>query len=132
MLIRERGLRRDRAAFLDSTIVTVSLGAAGLGPPRPSDDRHYRDVPLAATIAATYPLVDILLVGLLFRLVTTPGGRSPSFRLLVTSMGLLAVADTLLTALNLTAWGTTNGSTSSGCCRTPPAAPPRSTRRWSP
>jgi diguanylate cyclase (GGDEF)-like protein len=107
VLIRERGLRRDRAAFLDSTIVTVSLGLLGwVLLARPTID-GYRDAPLAATVAATYPLVDILLVGLLFRLVTTPGGRSRSFQMLLTSMGLLAIADTLLTAMNLTAWGST-------------------------
>jgi GGDEF domain-containing protein len=105
LLIRGRGPRRDPAALLDSAIVTAALGLLGwvlLARPTISS---YADEPLAATVAATYPFVDILLVGLLFRLVTTPGGRSRSFRLLVTSMGLLAVADTLLTAMNLTAWG---------------------------
>jgi diguanylate cyclase len=108
LLIRGRGPRHDTAATLDSAIVTVALGVLGwvllAGPTIDS----YRDAPLAATVAATYPIFDILLVGLLVRLVTTPGGRSLSFRLLVASMGLLAVADTLCTALNLTAWGTTD------------------------
>ena len=108
LLIQGRGPRRDRAAALDSAIVTVALGLLGwVLLARPTID-GYRDAPLAATVAAAYPLMDILLVGLLVRLVTTPGGRSRSFRLLVASMGLLAVADTGLTALNLTTWGSTS------------------------
>ncbi|HEY0239862.1 MAG TPA: diguanylate cyclase [Friedmanniella sp.] len=109
LLIRGRGPRRDLAAALDSAILTAALGLLGwVLLARPTID-GYRDAPLAATVAATYPFADILLVGLLIRLVATPGGRSRSFRLLVASMGLLVVADTLLTALNLTAWGTTTG-----------------------
>ena len=108
LLIRGRGPRRDPAALLDSAIVTVALGLLGWVLLARPTIGSYAEEPLAATVAATYPFVDILLVGLLFRLVTTPGGRSRSFRLLVTSMGLLALADTLLTALHLTAWGGTN------------------------
>ena len=108
LLIRGRGPRRDPAGLLDSAIVTAALGVLGWVLLARPTIGTYQDSPLAATVAATYPFADILLVGLLFRLVTTPGGRSPAFRLLVTSMGLLAVADTLLTALNLTAWGSTS------------------------
>lgn len=76
LLIRDRGVRKDRAAFLDSTIVTVALGLLGwVLLARPTLD-GYADAPLAATVAATYPLVDILLVGLLVRLVTTPGAAA--------------------------------------------------------
>jgi diguanylate cyclase (GGDEF)-like protein len=108
LLIRARGPRRDPAALLDSAIVTVALGLLGwVLLAEPTID-GYRDAPLAATVAVTYPLFDILLVSLLIRLVTTPGGRSRSFRLLITSTGLLAVADTLVTALNLTGWGSTS------------------------
>ncbi|MGI3780755.1 MAG: putative bifunctional diguanylate cyclase/phosphodiesterase [Janthinobacterium lividum] len=108
LLIRSRGTRKDRAAFLDSAVLTVALGLLGwVLLARPTVDR-YGDSPLAATVAAAYPLFDILLVGLLVRLVTSRGGRNRAFRLLVVSMGLLAVADTLLTALNLTVWGSTN------------------------
>lgn len=108
LLIRGRGPTRDVAAALDSAIVTAALGLLGwVLLARPTID-GYADAPLAATVAAIYPFVDILLVGLLVRLVTSPGGRSRSFRLLVASMGLLVVADTLLTAMNLTTWGTTN------------------------
>ena len=108
LLIRGRGLRRDPASFLDSAIVAVALGVLGWVLLAGPTFEVYEDSPLAATIAAAYPFCDVLLVGLLVRLVTSPGGRSRSFRLLVASMGLLAVADTLLTALNLTAWGATN------------------------
>ncbi|GAA3567270.1 hypothetical protein GCM10022197_24240 [Microlunatus spumicola] len=108
LLIRGRDLRRDRASLLDSAILTAALGVLGwVLLARPTIE-GYSDSPLAAVVAATYPFVDILLVGLLIRLVTTPGGRSRSFRLLVTSMALLAVADTLLTALKLMAWGSSD------------------------
>ena len=107
VLIRARGARHDAAAFLDSAIGTVAMGLLGwVLLARPTID-GYRDAPLTATYAATYPLLDILLVGLLVRLVTTPGGRSRSFRLLVAAMGLMAVADSLQTALRLQEWGST-------------------------
>ncbi|GAB2592372.1 putative bifunctional diguanylate cyclase/phosphodiesterase [Microlunatus antarcticus] len=108
LLIRARGPRRDSAAFLDSAIGTIALGLLGwVLLSRPMMD-GYRDAPLVASYAAAYPLVDILLVGLLVRLLTTPGGRSRSFRLLVAAMGLMAVADSLQTVLRLQAWGGTN------------------------
>ena len=40
----------------------------------------------AAAVGLAYPVADILLVGLLIRLVTTPGGRTPAFRLLLAAV----------------------------------------------
>ena len=65
------------------------------------------------------------------RLVTTPGGRSRSFRLLVAGDGPLAVADTPPTRPGLQRLGRdAPRSTSSGCSPTPRSGPPRCTRRW--
>jgi hypothetical protein len=76
LLIRARGPRRDPAALLDSAIVTVALGLLGwVLLAEPTID-GYRDAPLAATVAVTYPLFDILLVSLLIRLVTGAAGPS--------------------------------------------------------
>jgi len=105
LLIRGRGPRRDPGALLDSAIVTVALGLLGWELLAEPTIQGYADAPLAATVAVAYPLFDILLLSLLVRLVTTPGGRSRSLWLLVTSAGLLVVADSLATALNLTGWG---------------------------
>ena len=107
LLIRGRGSRRDRASLLDSAVLTAALGVLGWVLLARPTIGGYGDSPLAAVVAVTYPFADILLVGLLIRLVTTPGGRSRSFRLLVTALALIAVADTLLTVLNLVAWGST-------------------------
>ncbi len=104
LLIRGRRPRRDTAGFLDSAILSAALGLLGwVLLARPTIDL-FHDSATAAAVAAAYPFADIVLVGLLIRLVTTPGGRSRSFRFLVASMALLAVGDTLTTALRLTSW----------------------------
>ena len=48
----------------------------------------------AAFVGVAYPMADILLVGLLIRLVTTPGGRTPSFGWLFVAVALLVAGDT--------------------------------------
>ena len=104
LFIRGRRPRRDTAGFLDSAIVAVALGLlAWVLLARPTIDA-FSDSAAAAAVGAAYPAADIVLAGLVIRLVTTPGGRSRSFRLLVLAIGLLAVGDTVTTALRLTVW----------------------------
>ncbi len=104
VLVRGRRPRRDRPGLLDSTIVTVSLALlTWVLLARPTAD-GYRTAPLATVVALLYPLADLLLVGGLVRLVTTPGGRSRSFRLLVLAVGLLVSADVAQNALHLRSW----------------------------
>ena len=104
LFIRGRRPRRDTAGFLDSAIVAVALGLlAWVLLARPTID-GFRDSVGAAAVGAAYPAADIVLAGLVIRLVTTPGGRTRSFRLLVLAIGLLDVGDTVTTALRLTTW----------------------------
>lgn len=102
LLIRGRRPRRDVAGFLDSAILTVSLGILSwVLLARPTIAAFAQDSVAAAVVGAAYPVADIVLVALLIRLVTTPGGRTPSYRLLVAAVMLLVTVDTAASALNM-------------------------------
>jgi len=91
----------DMGPLLDAATVTAGLGLLSwvlLARPTISD---LSNSPLAATVAAAYPTMDIVLVGMLVRLLSTPGGRSPAFRLLLAALALLITADTLSAAFGL-------------------------------
>ena len=102
LLLRGRQSGRDRDGLLDSTIFTVGFGLLSwvfiLEPTASASATST----LGRTIGLAYPLADVLLFGLLVRLLTTPGGRTPAFRLLVAGGALLFLADTILAVLNLT------------------------------
>ncbi len=67
----------------------------------------YQDSVTAAAVALAYPLADILLVGIMIRLLTTPGGRTVSFWLLLAAIALLISVDTIATASDLLVQGAT-------------------------
>ena len=101
LLHRRSGRGRDRAGLLDSAILTIGVGVlswASLGHPTV---QLYQSSPFTAAVSVAYPAGDILLLALLFRMVTGGGGRTTSFRLLMTAFGLLIVGDTISTAVNL-------------------------------
>jgi diguanylate cyclase (GGDEF)-like protein len=92
---------RDLGTLLDSLTVTAGLSLLSwvlLARPTIASLHHS---PGAAAVAAAYPAMDILLVGALVRLVSTPGGRSPAFRMLLAALALLITADTLSVAFDL-------------------------------
>ena len=68
----------------------------------------YLSSPAAAAVAVSYPIADIVLAGLLIRLITTPGGRTWSFRLLVAALVLLIAADTASSSLRLLTYDSTD------------------------
>jgi diguanylate cyclase (GGDEF)-like protein len=106
LLMRGRGLRRDPAGWLDSATVTAGLGLLSwvlLADPILEASNQSA---AAAAVAVAYPIGDILLLGLLIRLVTTPGGRAPAFWWLTCAVALLITADTISAALGL--WSTSN------------------------
>jgi diguanylate cyclase (GGDEF)-like protein len=107
LLLRGRGRSRgDLGTLLDSLTVTAGLSLLSwvlLARPTIASLHHS---PGAAAVAAAYPAMDILLIGVLVRLVSTPGGRSPAFRMLLAALALLITADTLSVAFDLFA---TNG-----------------------
>ena len=93
MLIRARTRASDNG-FLDTTILTVSLGVLSwaflIGPYVQKSSLPFG----VHLVSAAYPLVDILLVGLLVRLVLTPGARGAAFWLLSAYLVCQLLADT--------------------------------------
>jgi diguanylate cyclase (GGDEF)-like protein len=102
LLVKDRSrIHRDFGPMLDSATVTVGLGLLSwMVLARPTIESMHEGVG-AAAVATAYPVMDILLVGALVRLVSSPGGRSPAFRYLLLALGLLIVADTLSVANGL-------------------------------
>ena len=92
---------RDTAGTLDSLILTTSLAVLSWVLLARPTIATYQDSPVAAAVAVSYPIADIVLAGLLIRLVTTAGGRTRSYRLLVLALVLLIAADTASSALQL-------------------------------
>jgi diguanylate cyclase (GGDEF)-like protein len=103
VMIRQRGGRHDRVGFLDAGIVAAGLGLvlwtllmrpivldAGL----PLLDKG---------ISLAYPFADLAMLALTARLLTTPGARTTSYRLIIGAVLLLFASDigfSLLTALS--------------------------------
>lgn len=101
LLIRGRRPRRDVAGLLDSATLTAGLGLLSwVLLARPTLEASQQSV-AAAAVAVAYPVADILLAGLLIRLVTTPGGRTASLRLLMAAVALLIAGDSTSAALSL-------------------------------
>ena len=105
LLIRRRQIGRDIAGLLDSAIVTAGLGLLSwvlLAHPTMIESQQSL---AASAVGLAYPVADILLVGFLVRLVTTPGGRTPAFRFLLAAIALLILGDTASTLVNLVSSG---------------------------
>ncbi len=107
LLIRGRRTREDRAGALDAAILTVSLGVLSWVLLARPTVATFESSHVAAAVAVSYPIADIVLAGLLIRLITTPGGRTWSFRLLVTALVLLIAADTASSSLRLLTFDST-------------------------
>jgi diguanylate cyclase (GGDEF)-like protein len=96
-----RGTRRDLGLLLDTATVTAGLSLLSwILIARPTIESMNNSLG-AAAVAAAYPAMDILLVGAMVRLVSSPGGRSPAFRYLLSALLLLVAADTLSAAFDL-------------------------------
>ena len=101
LLIQARIGRRDGAGLIDTAIVTVGLGVLSwlfFMEPVLSDSSLSG---LAQLTSVAYPLIGILFLGILVRLLFSPGAGLPAYRFLV--VGLLAqlVADTSYTISSL-------------------------------
>ena len=92
-MVRSRRAGGDRAAFLDTAI--LSTGAAVLVivfliSPTIRDP----DLGLLAKLAsAAYPIGDVFLLGVLARILTSPGTRNRSYRLLLAALAVTTVTD---------------------------------------
>jgi diguanylate cyclase len=106
LLIRRRRSGRDFGGLLDSAIVTAGLGVLSwVLLARPTVLQAHTSV-AASAVQLAYPVADILLVGLLIRLITTPGGRTVSFWLLLSAVGFLVLGDTTADFVSLASSGT--------------------------
>jgi diguanylate cyclase (GGDEF)-like protein/PAS domain S-box-containing protein len=102
LLVRRRNPRGDRAAVIDSLILTVGVGLLSwvfLVAP----NIHLSGLTaLEKAVSAAYPLGDILLLAAAIRLAVDAGKRAPAFYLLVGSIVALLTVDSAYTYALLT------------------------------
>jgi diguanylate cyclase (GGDEF)-like protein len=95
LMIRRRTAGGDRGGLIDAAILTTAVGIMSwtflMQPQVVGADIDA----LSLAISLAYPITDVLLVGMAMGLLTTPGARTVSFRLLAASLLLLVVADTI-------------------------------------
>jgi diguanylate cyclase (GGDEF)-like protein len=100
-LIKGRISGRDRAGLLDAAIVSVSLSLLAwsfLMRPIAADESL---TVLQRLVALAYPAGDLLLLVMLVRLLTTPGARTASYRLLIAAIGAQLVSDIGYAVVNM-------------------------------
>lgn len=100
-LIRARRPLRDMGGFLDSAILTVGLGVLVWALLAEPTLESFRESMPAAAVAATYPVADAVLLGLLTGLVSASGGSSAALRLLIMAVVVLIAADLATSVLIL-------------------------------
>ena len=93
LLIRRRNPRPDRSALIDALILTIGVGLLSwvflIAP-----NFHIADLTaFEKSIAAAYPLGDVLLLAGAIRLAVDTGRRTPAFWLLVSSIVCLLAVD---------------------------------------
>jgi signal transduction histidine kinase len=95
ILVRGRNTTRIRGALIDTAITITAFGLLEyvlLIQPNLWD--HTQPL-LARAVSTAYPVADIVVLGLLARLIVSPGSRTPSFRLLVVAFALMLGADSV-------------------------------------
>lgn len=98
LMIRSRRRGRDVPGLIDSAILTIGLGLLSwVFVADPIIDASTTPL-IEHAVEAAYPLGDIILLAFVIRLVTDPGVRSPAFRLMISAMSLIVIADTLYAA----------------------------------
>ncbi|AXT85477.1 hypothetical protein C6I20_09940 [Aeromicrobium sp. A1-2] len=97
-LIRDRRPRHDVPGLVDSAIVTIGFGLL-LWVFVASPILENGEVPaIERAVDVAYPVCDILLLAMALRLMTVPGTRSASFRLMIGAIVPLIVADAVWAA----------------------------------
>jgi diguanylate cyclase (GGDEF)-like protein len=108
-LIRVRQRYADLPGVIDSLIVTIAGGLLTwlvlAQPVADSGEPLYLRL-----VGLAYPAGDLLLLGLLARLVTVPGARTASFRLLISAVAVVVVADTVYAVGAVAQWPAINGA----------------------
>ena len=101
LMIRRRVADGDRGGLLDAAILTTAVAILSwtfLIQPQIAGSELDQ---LSLAISLSYPIADLVLIGVAMGLLTTPGARTPSFRLLAASLCLLLVADEIYALQNL-------------------------------
>jgi diguanylate cyclase (GGDEF)-like protein len=93
LLIRRRVADGDRSGLLDAAILTTGVAILSWTFVIQPQIVGVELDPLGIFISLAYPIADLLLIGVAMGLLTTPGARTTSFRLLGVSLLLLLVAD---------------------------------------
>jgi diguanylate cyclase (GGDEF)-like protein len=106
IIVRRRGSRGDLPALLDAAILAtgtaVVAGVFVIGPIAGDSSLSL----LGKVVSSLYPLGDVLLLGILARLWTTPGARTAAFKLLAAGFAVTLLADAMY---NVTALQTADG-----------------------
>ncbi len=101
LLIKRRIGDGDRGGLLDAAILTTAVAILSwtffIRPL--TVDTELDSLSLAISLA--YPVADLLLIGVAMGLLTTPGARTPAFRMLGLSLVALLVADQIYAFQNL-------------------------------
>jgi HPt (histidine-containing phosphotransfer) domain-containing protein len=93
LLIRARTVEKDWSTLVDTTIITTGLALLSwVFLVRPQFD-HPVITPLERAITLAYPLADMVVLGLMVRLLLGGGTRNGSFRLMVAGMLCFLAAD---------------------------------------
>jgi len=130
LLIRRRLAGGDRGGLIDAAILTTAVSILSwtflMQPQVAASDID----PLSLAISLAYPIMDVLLVGFAMGLLTTPGARAVSFRLLAASFVLLVVADIVYALQTLEGTYVSGGAIDGVYLASyPSSAHPSSTRR---
>jgi diguanylate cyclase (GGDEF)-like protein len=92
-MVRTRRSGSDRAAFLDAAILTTGIAVLTavfvIAPVGGNVDLSTS----AKVVAAAYPVGDVFLLATLARMLTSPGSRSSSYRLLMAALLVTTVTD---------------------------------------
>ena len=93
LLIRRRIAGGDRSGLVDAAILTTAVALLSwtflIQPQAAVTDIDT----LSFGISLAYPIADLIIIGVAMGLVTTPGARTPAYRLLAASLVLLLVGD---------------------------------------
>jgi hypothetical protein len=86
LMIRGRTGSRDRSSLIDALTVTAAAGLLSWAFFIEPSFHDQTLSPIAFAVSMAYPLVDVLLLGVIVRLVFVPGARIPALRLLVLAL----------------------------------------------
>ncbi|GAB3258242.1 EAL domain-containing protein [Nocardioides dilutus] len=102
VLVRRRGERSDLAAVLDGAILAAGVAVVvGVFLLAPIAHDSTLDV-MGKLTSSLYPIGDVLLIGILVRLWTSPGARTTAFRLLAAALSMTLLADLIYNVTTIT------------------------------